>query len=168
MVDTRTGTSTSPYTAEQDAKAAAILKERREEAKKKTLIEEQAAKLKKIEDKMARGKEKLKKEKEEKLKAVEEEEELPLERRRTGGRGESNGTKEDQMEKKITKWVAGLSLGEEEEARMYVPREKQEAAMREWDAEEDPFKRQAIEDEKRMEWKFELTREKKRRMEAAS
>ncbi|GBG74415.1 hypothetical protein CBR_g18827 [Chara braunii] len=173
MVDTRTGTSTSPYTAEQDAKAVAILKERREkkEAKKKALIEEQAAKLKKIEEEMAREKERLKKEEEEKLKAVEEEEEEkepPLERRRTGGRGESSGTKEDQMEKKITEWVAGLSLGEEEEALMYVPREEQEAAIREWDAEEDPLKRQAIEDEKRMEWKFRLTREKKRRMEAAS
>ncbi|GBG91945.1 hypothetical protein CBR_g54041 [Chara braunii] len=72
------------------------------------------------------------------------------------------------MEKKITEWVAGLSLGEEEEALMYVPREEQEAAMREWDAEEDPLKRQAMEDEKRMEWKFRLMRERKRRMEAAS
>ncbi|GBG76651.1 hypothetical protein CBR_g22867 [Chara braunii] len=171
MVDMRTGTSASPYTAEQDAKVIAILKERREkEAKKKALIEEQAAKLKKIEEEMAREKERLKKEDEEKFKAVEEEEEVeepPLERRRTGGRGESSGRKEDQMEKKITEWVAGLSLGEEE-ALMYVPREEQEAVMREWDAEEDPLKRQAIEDEKRMEWKFRRTREKKRRMEAAS
>ncbi|GBG74201.1 hypothetical protein CBR_g17913 [Chara braunii] len=132
-------------------------------------MEEQAAKLKKIEEEMAREKERLKKEEEEKLKAVEEEEEVeeqPLERRRAG-RGESSGTKEDQKEKKITEWVA-LSLGEEEEALMYVPREEQEAAMKEWDAEEDPLKRQAIEDEKRMEWKFRLTRERKRRMEAAS
>ncbi|GBG64676.1 hypothetical protein CBR_g46218 [Chara braunii] len=121
MVDTRTGTSTSPYTAERDAKPAAILKERREqkEAKKKALIEEQAAKLKKIEEEIAKEKVRLKKEEEEKLKAVEEEEEVeepPLERRRTGGRGESSGTKEDQMEEKITEWVVGLSLGEEEEA----------------------------------------------------
>ncbi|GBG65835.1 hypothetical protein CBR_g53807 [Chara braunii] len=71
------------------------------------------------------------------------------------------------MEKKITEWVAGLSLGEEDEALMYVPREEQEATMREWDAEEDPLKQQAIEYEKRMEWKFLLTRERKRRMEAA-
>ncbi|GBG80064.1 hypothetical protein CBR_g30430 [Chara braunii] len=91
-----------------------------------------------------------------------------MERRRRGQGGESSGTKEDQMEKKITEWVAGLSLGEEEEALMYVPREEQEAAMKEWDAEENPLKRQAIEDEKRMEWKFRLTRERKRRMEAAS
>ncbi|GBG73432.1 hypothetical protein CBR_g16148 [Chara braunii] len=120
---------------------------------------------------MARQRERLKREEEEKLKAVEEEEEeeeQPLERRRAGGRGESSGTKEDRLEKKITQWVAGLSLGEEEEALMYVPREKQEAAMREWDAKEDPLRRQAMEDEKRMEWKFRLTRERKRRMEAAS
>ncbi|GBG65090.1 hypothetical protein CBR_g49453 [Chara braunii] len=172
-VGTRGGTTTKPYTAEQEAKAAALLKERREkkEAKKKALMEEQAAKLKKIEEEMAREKERLKREEEEKLKAVEEEEEVeeqPLERRREGGRGESSGIKEDQLEKKITEWVAGLSLGEEEEALMYVPREEQGAAMREWDAEEDPLKRQAIEDEKRMEWKFRLTRERKRRMEAAS
>ncbi|GBG86277.1 hypothetical protein CBR_g41271 [Chara braunii] len=126
---------------------------------------------KKIEEEMVKEKERLKKEEEEKLKAVEEEEEVeepPLERRRTGGRGESNGTKEDQMEKKITEWVAGLSLGEEEKALMYVTKEKQEAPMREWDAKEDPLKRQAIEDEKMMEWKFRLMREKKRRMEAES
>ncbi|GBG74709.1 hypothetical protein CBR_g19114 [Chara braunii] len=51
---------------------------------------------------------------------------------------------------------------------MYVPREEQEEAMKEWDAEEDPLKRQVLKDEKRMEWKFCLTRDRKRRMEAAS
>ncbi|GBG60189.1 hypothetical protein CBR_g3433 [Chara braunii] len=120
---------------------------------------------------IARERERLKREEEEKLKAVEEEEEedeQPLERRRAGGRGESSGAKEDLMEKKITEWVAGLSLGEDEEALMYVPREEQEAVVKEWDAEEDPRKRQVLEDEKRMEWKFRLTRERKRRMEAAS
>ncbi|GBG72342.1 hypothetical protein CBR_g11920 [Chara braunii] len=171
--DTRTGTSTSPYTAEQEAKAAAILKETREkEAKKKALLEAQAAKLKRIEEEMAKEKERLKKEQEEKLKAVEEEEEeeeeQPLEMRRAGRRGESSGRKEDLMEKKITEWVAGLSLGEDEEALMYVPRDEQEAAVKEWEAEGDPLKRQVLEDEKRMEWKFRLTRERKRRMEAAS
>ncbi|GBG76111.1 hypothetical protein CBR_g21770 [Chara braunii] len=173
MVDTRSGTSTTPYMPEQEAKAAAALKERRErkEAKKKALLEEQAAKLKKIEEEMARGKERLKREEEANPKAVEEdeeEEEQPLERQRAGGRGESSGTKEDLMEKKITEWVAGLSMGEVEEALMYVPREEQEVAVKEWDAEEDPLKRQVLEDEKRMEWKFRLTRERKRRMEAAN
>ncbi|GBG67330.1 hypothetical protein CBR_g468 [Chara braunii] len=56
----------------------------------------------------------------------------------------------------------------EEEALMYVPREEQEAAMKEWDAEEDPLKRQAIEDEKRMEWKLRLMRERKRRVDIVS
>ncbi|GBG65821.1 hypothetical protein CBR_g53792 [Chara braunii] len=172
MVDTHTGKSTSPYTAEEEARAAAILKERREkEAKKKTLIEEQAAKLRKIEEETAREKERLKREEEAKLKAVEEEEEeeeQPLERRRAGRRGESSGTKEDLMEKKITEWVVRSSLGEDEEALMYVSKEEQEAAVKEWKAEEDPLKRQVLEDENRMEWKFRLTRERKRRMEGAS
>ncbi|GBG72259.1 hypothetical protein CBR_g11189 [Chara braunii] len=158
MVDTRSGRSTSPYTAEEEAKAAALLKERREkkEPKKKALMEEEATKMRKIEEEMAREKERLKREAA-KLKAVEEEEEeeeQPLERRRAGGRGESSGTKEDLMEKKITEWVVGLSLGEDEEVLIYVSREEQEAAVKEWDAEEDPLKRQVLEDEKSMEWRF--------------
>ncbi|GBG72387.1 hypothetical protein CBR_g11965 [Chara braunii] len=72
------------------------------------------------------------------------------------------------MEKKISEWVAGLTLGEDEEALMYVPREEQEAAMREWEADGDPLRRQVLEDEKRMEWKFRPTTERKRRMEAAT
>ncbi|GBG67643.1 hypothetical protein CBR_g771 [Chara braunii] len=77
MVDTRTGTSTSPSTAEQDAKVAAILKERREkkEVKKKALLEEQATRKKKVEEEMTKELERLKKEEEEKLKAVEAKEE---------------------------------------------------------------------------------------------
>ncbi|GBG89156.1 hypothetical protein CBR_g48863 [Chara braunii] len=173
-VETRTGTGTTPHTAEQEAKAAAILKERREkkEAKKKALLEAQAAKLKNIEE-MAREKERLKKEEEAELKEVEEEEEEEieeelLEKGRRGNRGESSESKEDLMEKKISEWVAGLTLGEDEEALMYVPRDEQEAAVREWEAEGDPLKRQVLEDEKRMEWKFRLTKERKRRMEAAT
>ncbi|GBG68583.1 hypothetical protein CBR_g3128 [Chara braunii] len=172
MVDTRSGRSTSPYTAEEEAKVAALTKERREkkEAKKKALMEEQAAKLKKIEE-MARERERLKKEEEEKLKAVEEEEEVeetPLERRRGGRRGESSGTKEDEMERKISEWVANLSLGEAEEALMYVPKDEQEPAMKEWDAEEDPLKRQAMEEEQRLEWRLRLMRENKTRVDAVS
>ncbi|GBG59706.1 hypothetical protein CBR_g54811 [Chara braunii] len=171
MVDTRTETSTSPYTEAQEAKAAAILNERREEANKKALLEEQAAKKKKIEEEMAREMERLQKEEEEKLRAVEAEEEVekqPLQRRRTKQKGESNGVKEDPLDAKITEWMANLSLGEEEEALMYVPREEQEASMKESDAEEDPLKRQTIEDEKRMVWKLRLMRERKRRVEAVS
>ncbi|GBG88642.1 hypothetical protein CBR_g48173 [Chara braunii] len=150
---------------------AAILKEKREkEAKKKALQEEQAAKLKKIEEEMAREKERLKKEEEAKLKEVEEEEEedeQPLERRREQ-RGQYSGSKIDEMEKRISEWVTNLSLGEEEEVAMYIPKDEQEAAMKEWDVEEDALKRQAMEDEKRMEWKLRMMKEKKRRVEAAS
>ncbi|GBG60257.1 hypothetical protein CBR_g4210 [Chara braunii] len=72
------------------------------------------------------------------------------------------------MEKKSSEWVAGLTLGEDEEALMYVPKDDQEAAVQEWEAKKDPLKPQVFEDEKRMEWKFRLTRERKRRMEAAT
>ncbi|GBG78419.1 hypothetical protein CBR_g26447 [Chara braunii] len=168
-VETKGGTTTHPYTPEEEAKATAILKERREEAKKKALLEAQAAKLKKIEGEMAREKERLKKEEEAKLKEVEEEEEedeQPLERR-TEQQGQYSGSKNDEMEKRISEWVANLSLGEEEVA-MYIPKDEQETAMKEWDAEEDSLKRQAMEDEKKMEWRLRMMREKKRRVDAAS
>ncbi|GBG72395.1 hypothetical protein CBR_g11973 [Chara braunii] len=161
--------TTHPYTLEEEAKAAAILKERRE-AKKKALLEAQATKLKKIEEEMAREKERLKKEEEAKLKEVEEEEEedeQPLERRREQ-RGQYSGSKNDEMEKKISEWVANLSLGEEEAVAMYIPKDEQETTMKEWDAEEDSLKRQAMEDEKKIEWRFRMMREKKRRVDAAS
>ncbi|GBG60161.1 hypothetical protein CBR_g3404 [Chara braunii] len=169
-VDTRGGASTKPYTKEEEENMAAILKERKEkkEAKKKALMEEQAAKLKKMEEEMAREKERLKKEEEAKLKEVEEEEEdeQPLERRREQ-QGQYSGSKNDEMEKRISEWVANLSLGEEEEVAMYIPKDEQEATMKEWDAEEDPLKRRAMADEKKMEWRLRMMREKKRRVEAA-
>ncbi|GBG86167.1 hypothetical protein CBR_g41071 [Chara braunii] len=171
-VDTKGGASTKPYTKEEEEKMAAILRERKEkkEAKKKALMETQAAKLKKIEEEMAREKERLEKNEEEKLKEVEEEEEedeQPLERRREQ-RGQYSGSKNDEMEKRISEWVAILSLGEEEEVAMYIPKDEQEAAMKEWDAEGDALKRQAMEDEKRMKWKLRMMREKKKRVDAAS
>ncbi|GBG75375.1 hypothetical protein CBR_g20005 [Chara braunii] len=171
-VETKGGTTTHPYTPEEEAKAAAILKERREkeESQKKALLEAHAAKLKKIEEEMAREKERLKKEEEAKLKEVEEEEEedeQSLERRREQ-RGQYSGSKNDEMEKRISEWVANLSLGEEEEVAMYIPKDEQEAAMKEWDAEEDSLKQQAMEDEKKMEWRLRMMREKKRRVDAAS
>ncbi|GBG60136.1 hypothetical protein CBR_g3379 [Chara braunii] len=145
----------------------AILQERKEkEAKKKALQEERAAKLKKIEEEMAREKERLKKEEEERLKEMEEEEknETPLQRRN----GQYSGSKDEEMEKRILEWVANLSLGEQEEVTMYIPKDEQEAAMKKWEAEEDVLKRQAMEDETRMVWKLAMMREKKRRVEAAS
>ncbi|GBG76286.1 hypothetical protein CBR_g22034 [Chara braunii] len=165
---TRGGTSTQPYTKEEEEKMAAILQERKEkkEAQKKALREEQAAKLKKIEEEMAREKERIQKEEEEKLKEVEEEEEddQPLQRKK----GQYSGSKGEELEKRISEWVANLSLGEEEEVTMYIPKQDQEAAMKKWEAEGDVLKRQAMEDETRMEWKLAMMREKKRREDAAS
>ncbi|GBG92344.1 hypothetical protein CBR_g55225 [Chara braunii] len=173
-VGTRGGASTQPYTKEEEEKMTAIMQERKEkkEAKKKALMEAQAAKLKKIEEEMAREKERIKKEEEEKLKEVEEEEEeeeeeedeTPLQRKRV----EYSGSKDEEMEKRISEWVASLSLGEEEEVAMYISKDDQEAAMRAWEAEKDVVKRQALEDEKRMEWKLAVVREKKRRVDAAA
>ncbi|GBG75628.1 hypothetical protein CBR_g20258 [Chara braunii] len=131
-VGTRGGTSTQPYTKEEEEKMVAVLRERKEkkEAKKKALQEEQAAKLKKIQEEMAREKERLKKEEEEKLKEVEEEkeeDETPLQKKRV----QYSGSRDDEMEKHV-------------------------------------IKRQVLEDEKRMEWKLAVMREKKRRVDAAA
>ncbi|GBG76885.1 hypothetical protein CBR_g23099 [Chara braunii] len=165
---TRGGTSTNPYTKEEEEEMVAILQERKEkeEAKKKALKEEQAAKLKKIEEEMAREKERLQKEKEEKLKEVEEEEEdeTPLQRKKS----QHSGGRDEEMEKRISEWVANLSLGEEEEVAMYIPKDEQEAAMKKWEAEEDVLTWRAMEDEQRMVWKLAMMREKKRRVEAAN
>ncbi|GBG70866.1 hypothetical protein CBR_g8166 [Chara braunii] len=141
-------------------------KERKEkkEAKKKALKEEQAAKPKKMEEEMTREKEKLKKEEEEKLKEMDEEEEGPPLQKS----GQHSGSSTDEMEKKISEWVANLSLGEEEEVAMYIPKDEQEAAMKKWEAEEDVVTRRAMEDEQRMAWKLGVMREKKRRVEAAN
>ncbi|GBG63261.1 hypothetical protein CBR_g37347 [Chara braunii] len=181
MVDTRSGKSTTPYTQGQEERAAAILEERKEmkekkellkQAKLKAIVEEQAAKKKKLEEEMRR----LEQEEEEKRKAAEEEaaaeedvEEEPLERRRGGDKGETSGTKGEDawMEKKISEWVANLSLAEDEEALLYVPQEEREAFARELEAMEDPLERQTAEDEK-LEWKLRMMREKKRRREKAN
>ncbi|GBG86928.1 hypothetical protein CBR_g44382 [Chara braunii] len=112
-----------------------------------------------MEEEMAREKERLIKEEEEKLKEVDEEEEgTPLQRS-----GQHSGRSSDEMEKKISEWVANLSLGEEEEVAMYIPKDEQEAAMKKWEAKEDVLTRQAMEDEQRMAWKLAVMREKKRR-----
>ncbi|GBG73445.1 hypothetical protein CBR_g16160 [Chara braunii] len=181
-VDTRGGASTTPYTKEQEEEAARILaeqkarKEKREvvkQAKKLVLLEEQAAKKKKLEEELERPKEE-----EERLKAMEAEEEdekkaeeeVPLFRKSFRDRGESSGTKQGDpwLEKKVSEWVANLSLGEEEAAMLYVPRAEQEAIIRELEAEGDPLKRQTIEEQKTLKWKLHLTRENKKRMEEAS
>ncbi|GBG61454.1 hypothetical protein CBR_g21799 [Chara braunii] len=173
-----------PYSIKaQEEQAAAILRERREEllrqAKMKMIAEEQAAKKKKLEEEMQR----LQQEEEEKMRAAVEEEveeedeeeeeqpdEEPLRGRRLGEGGESSGMREDDpwVEKRISEWVANSSLGDDEEAMLYIPQEEKEAALREIEATSDPLERQAIENEKRLDWKLRLAREKKRRAEEAN
>ncbi|GBG91929.1 hypothetical protein CBR_g54024 [Chara braunii] len=184
MVDTRSGKSTTPYTKEQEEKAAAILRERKEKMEKRelikqtkmpALIEEQKAKQKQMEELQ-----KWKKEQEEKLAAIEseteeEEVEQPLERRRVEERGESSGVRgtkvkmeaESKMERMVNEWVANLAPGEEDEALLLVPLAEREQFARELEGEENPRKRQAMEEEKKLEWKLRLACKKKRRLEAA-
>ncbi|GBG85020.1 hypothetical protein CBR_g39484 [Chara braunii] len=179
MVETHSGKSTTLYTQAQEEQAAAILRERKEnetkelirQAKKLVVQEEQAAKKKKLEEEMERLKEEEKmKEVEEKKIEEEEAKEEPQLKRSAEKRGETSGTKKDAswLETKVSKWVANLSLGEEEEAMLYVPLGKKEAVIGEWEAEKDPLRRQTIEEEKKLEWKLCLTREKKKRMEEAN
>ncbi|GBG93008.1 hypothetical protein CBR_g58146 [Chara braunii] len=189
MVDTRSGKRTAPAESEQ-AQIAAILKERKEKrellkhVKLKAIEEEHATKKKRLEEELLRfQKEKmmmLEREEEEKRKVAEEEaatgeeedeeEEEPLERRRGEEIGETSDTKGEDawMEKKITEWVANLSLGEDEEAQLYVSQEEKEVFARELEMIEDPLERQTIEDEKKLEWKLKMMREKKRRREEAN
>ncbi|GBG84032.1 hypothetical protein CBR_g37908 [Chara braunii] len=179
MVNTRSGKSTAPRSEAEHARIVAILRERKEkkellkQAKLKAIAEEQAAKKKKLEEEMMRlQKEKMLKilqEEEEEEEEVEEEEE-PLERRRGGDRGETSGTKEEDawMEKKISEWRANLSLGKDEEALMSVPQEEREAFAGVLEMMEDPLERQTMEDEKKLEWKLRMMREKKRRREEAN
>ncbi|GBG63173.1 hypothetical protein CBR_g36942 [Chara braunii] len=136
-------------------------KERKEllkQAKLKAIAEEQAAKMKKLEKEM-----------EEKKKAAEVEAaaEAEEERKRREVKGESSGTANEEaaMEKKISEWIANLSLGEDEEAEMYVPQDERDALARELATIEDPLERQETEEEKKLEWKLRMKREKKRRRE---
>ncbi|GBG76128.1 hypothetical protein CBR_g21876 [Chara braunii] len=170
-VETRSGAGTTPYTQAQEEEAAKILAEQKARKEKKELVkqakkialqQEQAAKMKKLQEEMERVKEE-----EEKMKAVDTEEvkeekekqaeaeDIPLISRSVRERGESSGTKGDPwIEKKVTEWVANLSLGETEEAMLYVPLDEQEAVIKEIEAEADPLKCQTIEEEKKLEWRL--------------
>ncbi|GBG74390.1 hypothetical protein CBR_g18801 [Chara braunii] len=154
--------STSPYTQEQQEKMAALVRENKER-KLKAITEEQAAKRKKLEEEMMR----IQQEEEEKRKAAEEEaaEEEEKEKRRIGEKGESSGTANEDaaMEKKIGEWIANLSLGEDEEAEFYVPQDERDALASELAAMGDPLERREREEEKKLEWKLRMKREKKRR-----
>ncbi|GBG62106.1 hypothetical protein CBR_g28577 [Chara braunii] len=164
MVETRSGKSTSPYTPEQQEKMAALVRESKErkellkQAKLKAIVEEHAAKMKKLEEEM-----------EEKKKVAEKEAaaEAEEERKRREEKGESSGTaKEDTaMEKKISEWIANLSLAEDEEAQFYVPQDERDALASALAAIEDPLERQEVEEEKKLEGKLRMKREKKRRRE---
>ncbi|GBG86540.1 hypothetical protein CBR_g41603 [Chara braunii] len=129
---------------------AALVRENRErkellkQAKLKAITEEQAAKMKKLEEEM-----------EEKKKAAEVEAaaEAEEERKRREEKGESSGMKEEEaeLEKKISEWITNLSLGEDEEAQMYVPQDEKEALARALATIEDPLERQETEEEKKLE-----------------
>ncbi|GBG62047.1 hypothetical protein CBR_g28523 [Chara braunii] len=152
--------STSPYTAEQQEKMAALAKENKErkesekQAKLKAIADERATKLKEVEEEMKK-----------KEKAAEEEaaaEEAKEMMRIESGEG-SSGTKKDtdaEIEKKISEWDANLSLGEDEEAESYVI-EDEKAAL----AAELPMERREREDEQKLQWKLRMKREKRRMRE---
>ncbi|GBG85786.1 hypothetical protein CBR_g40595 [Chara braunii] len=53
----------------------------------------------------------------------------------------------------VTKWVANLASRKDEEAMLLIPQAEREAMEQELGREEDPLRRQAKEDEKRLEWK---------------
>ncbi|GBG73311.1 hypothetical protein CBR_g13030 [Chara braunii] len=97
MVETRSGTSTSPYTQEQQEKMAALERENKErkklmkQAKLKAIAEEQATKMKELEKKKRAAEEEA---------AAEEEEE----RKCRHEKAESSGMKEEEakMEKKTS------------------------------------------------------------------
>ncbi|GBG68224.1 hypothetical protein CBR_g2775 [Chara braunii] len=178
MVDLRSRTSTTPYNKEQEERVVAILRERKErmerrelikQAKMLALLEEQEAKKRQMEvelkkwteeqeEKMAAIQAKV--EKEENEKQVEE---VPLERRRV----EASTRKEQEIEKTTKEWTTHLELGEDREAELAIPQEEREAARKELEAERDPIRRRAKEEEQQRAWKWRLSQEKVRRLEAA-
>ncbi|GBG59773.1 hypothetical protein CBR_g54876 [Chara braunii] len=97
------------------------------------------------------------------VKVEKEEEEEPLERRR----GEASTSKEEQIEKLTQEWTAHLELGEDREAEVAIPQAEREPARRELGAERDPARRKAKEGEQQRAWKWRMSQEKVRRLEAA-
>ncbi|GBG60596.1 hypothetical protein CBR_g8617 [Chara braunii] len=70
-----------------------------------------------------------------------------------------------EMEKKISEWVANLSLGEDEEAKSYVTQDERDALASELATMKDPMERQEREEEQKLAWKLRMKKEKKRRRE---
>ncbi|GBG62956.1 hypothetical protein CBR_g34656 [Chara braunii] len=165
MVGTRSGLETSPYSKEQQEKMVALVKENKErkegekQAKLKAIADERAAKMKEVEEEMK----KKEKAAEEEVAAEEEKERMRIESREG-----SSGTKKDtdaEIEKKISEWVANLSLGEDEEAESYVTEDEKAALAAELAAMTDPMERREREDEQKLQWKLRMEREKRRRRE---
>ncbi|GBG88765.1 hypothetical protein CBR_g48383 [Chara braunii] len=174
MVETRSGTETSSYTPEQQAKMAALVKknkerrEREKQAKLKAIADEQAAKMKRLEEEMKRvQQEEEKKRKAAKAEAAAEEEKERM--RIESGEGSNGGTMkwetDTELEKKINEWVANLSLGEDEEAESYVTRDEKAALAAELAPMTNPMERREREVEQKLAWKLRMKREKKRRRE---
>ncbi|GBG77619.1 hypothetical protein CBR_g24065 [Chara braunii] len=106
MVEPRTGKETSPYTPEQQAKMAAVVKENRDrkerekQAKLKAIADERAAKMKEVEEEMKKKEQAA----EEEAATEEEKEKMRIESRQG-----SSGTKKDtdaEIEKKISEEFA--------------------------------------------------------------
>ncbi|GBG87954.1 hypothetical protein CBR_g46320 [Chara braunii] len=175
MVGTRSGLETSPYSKEQQEKMAALVQENRErkkrekQAKLKTIADEQAVKMKRLEEEMKR----VQQEEEERRKVAEAEAAAEEEKERmrieSGEGSNSGGTMkwetDIELEKKINEWVANLSLGEDEEAESYVTKDEKAALSAELAAMTDPMERREREDEQKLAWKLKMKREKKRRRE---
>ncbi|GBG63776.1 hypothetical protein CBR_g39320 [Chara braunii] len=158
MVETRSGKETSPYTTEQQEKMVALVtenkerKEREKQAKLKAIADEQAAKMKRLEEEMKR----VQQEEEERRKAAEAE---------AAAEEEKERETDTELEKKIREWVANLSLGEDEEAESYVTKDEKATLAAELAAMTDPMERREREDEQKLAWKSRMKREKKRRRE---
>uniref|UniRef100_A0A388L5R7 Reverse transcriptase domain-containing protein n=1 Tax=Chara braunii TaxID=69332 RepID=A0A388L5R7_CHABU len=136
-------------------------KEREKQAKLKAIADERAAKMKEVEEEMK----KKEKAAEEEAAAEEEKERMRIE----SGEGSSGGTmKRDvdaDIEKKISEWVANLSLGEDEEAESYVTEDEKAALAAELAAMTDAMERRERGDEQKLQWKLRMKREKRRRRE---
>ncbi|GBG41984.1 hypothetical protein CBR_g75331, partial [Chara braunii] len=192
MVETRTRLETNSYSKEQQEKMAALVRENRErkkcekQAKLKAIADEQAAKMKRLEEEMK----KVQQEEEERRKAAEAEAAAEEEKERMrieSGEGSSGGTMtretdtglekrisewvanlslgEDEEAKRISEWVANLSLGEDEEAESYVTKDEKAALAAELAAMTDSMERREREEEQKLAWKLRMKREKKKRRE---
>ncbi|GBG87195.1 hypothetical protein CBR_g44930 [Chara braunii] len=115
---------------------------------------------------------KVQQEEEERRKVAEAEAAAEDEKKRMrieSGEGSSSGTMTREtdtgLEKRISEWVANLSLGEDEEAESYVTKDEKAALAAELAAMTDPMERREREEEQKLAWKLRMKREKKKRRE---